>query len=235
MKKILNIFTILTLFNISLLAAGNISQSYVKQYIVNFKKIELYNSTSNKWIQVSKPGQSPIDIAGVNPNQSIGAMMAANAALTFGTYTKSRATIGNTFTIQACNSTNNACTDNTKTGNAGGVSWNNGAISITGGHTAAIAWSTIAAAAASPVATTINFSNVTLPTGASLNGSDVMIEHTLTAPFIINKSSKSPNINVTFDVNNVLKSTTLSANLDGNGNNEDWILLDFPIVHISIN
>ncbi len=221
MKLFKKLFLSIGLLPISLLAVGNIPASSVYEYKVTIKKLEVYNSTTAKWIVVSG-GAAKIDIASANAGQNIGAMISEDAAFTYGRYTKARATIGNTFDVKACTTTPNAsCSTSTMQ---------------SGGHTIIVSCTE----SATPTSQTmvVDFSdttNVTLPPEASVVGSDVQVEYILPTPLVINENSTAPNITLSFDVDNVLKSTTLGNDTCGvDGDDDNYIIVDFPRVNIDI-
>jgi len=230
MKNVLKIVSLIFCLNALLFAAGNVGKEGVAQYKVTIKKLEMYNSTTSTWIVLSDTA-STVDVASVNAGQSIASMVARDAAFTYGTYTKARATIGNNFTIQVCTTIPNAsCTNNTI--NGGGIV--NGQL-VAGGHTLATAMTGTTAANATPIDMIIDFSAIALPSGATLSGSDVVAEYNLDIAFTVNASSGSPSVSVDFNVDNIFTAVTIGANADLNGGNDNRIEIDFPTVDISIN
>jgi len=81
--------------------AGNIAHANVTQYSMTINKIEIYNSTTAKWITIASTPKT-VDIASASAGAAIGAMTNSDVTLTFGSYTKVRATVSDTFTIAAC-------------------------------------------------------------------------------------------------------------------------------------
>ena len=81
--------------------AGNIAHANVTQYSITIKKIEIYNSTTAEWITIASTPKT-VDIAIASAGAAIGSMTNSDVTLTFGTYTKTRATVSDTFTIKAC-------------------------------------------------------------------------------------------------------------------------------------
>lgn len=81
--------------------AGNISHANVSQYSVTMNKIEIYNSTTAEWITIASTPKV-VDIASADAGAAIGSMTNSGVTLTFGSYTKVRATVSDTFTIAAC-------------------------------------------------------------------------------------------------------------------------------------
>ena len=96
--------------------AGNISHANVSQYSVTINKIEIYNSTTAKWITIASTPKV-VDIASADAGAAIGSMTNSGVTLTFGSYTKVRATVSDTFTIAACSdSGGSTCTTATNQG-----------------------------------------------------------------------------------------------------------------------
>jgi len=81
--------------------AGNIAHGDVTQYSMTINKIEIYNSTTAEWITIASTPKT-VDIASASAGAAIGSMTNSDVTLTFGTYTKTRATVSDTFTIKAC-------------------------------------------------------------------------------------------------------------------------------------
>ena len=81
--------------------AGNIAHANVTQYSMTINKIEIYNSTTAEWITIASTPKT-VDIASKSAGTAIGSMTNSDVTLTFGTYTKTRATVSDTFTIKAC-------------------------------------------------------------------------------------------------------------------------------------
>jgi hypothetical protein len=81
--------------------AGNIAHANVTQYSMTINKIEIYNSTTAKWITIASTPKT-VNIASASAGAAIGSMTNSDVTLTFGTYTKTRATVSDTFTIKAC-------------------------------------------------------------------------------------------------------------------------------------
>ena len=81
--------------------AGNIAHANVTQYSMTINKIEIYNSTTAEWITIASTPKT-VDIASASAGAAIGSMTNSDVTLTFGSYTKVRATVSDTFTIAAC-------------------------------------------------------------------------------------------------------------------------------------
>lgn len=226
---------LIALLTSSLFAVGDIGQANVKQYSVNIKKLEMYNSTTSTWIVLSD-NAATVDIASGSAGADIASMISGDIPLTFGTYTQVRATIGNTFIVSAC--TSNACTN-------GSFDYT-GAITVTDGqyndgtHTVAIALTGVNLSAATPITVVVDFTDsaVTLPSGATASATEVVVPYTMSSPLILDESSTAPSISVKFDVDNVLKAGSLppGSNLDADGGGDDgYIIVDFPTVNITVN
>jgi hypothetical protein len=82
-------------------AVPNIAHANVTQYSMTINKIEIYNSTTAKWITIASTPKT-VDIASASAGAAIGSMTNSDVTLTFGSYTKVRATVSDTFTIAAC-------------------------------------------------------------------------------------------------------------------------------------
>ena len=76
-----------------------IPESQIDKFEVTYKKIELYNSTTGKWLLLSDQLQS-INIANASPSQIAG-LITSDVSLTLGTYTKIRSVINDRFTLKA--------------------------------------------------------------------------------------------------------------------------------------
>ncbi len=239
MKIILKIIVLVCLYSviasaISSSSVGNIGASGIKEYTVTIKKLEIYNSTTAKWIVLSNTSTN-IDIASASAGAAIGALISNDAAMTYGTYTKVKVKIGNTFTIKACTTAPNAsCTNNSITNSGAAVS---SGVLTSGTQQLATSMTGTNAAAATPITMTIDFTdsaNITLPAGATVVGTDLEVEQSLPAPYKASESAAAPNIDVSFDVNNIFTAKTMGANLDGNGGNDNYIIINFPSVNISL-
>lgn len=193
--------------SLSLIAAGNVPNTQVTSYTVTLKKLEIYNSTEGKWVLLSD-NSATVDIASASAGASIASMVSADAAITFGTYTKARVKIGSTFSVTACGNVGDDCTT--------------GGTAVSGGHTVAIAGDGNPVASAASVY--VDFSAVTLPSGVTLDGTDVLAEYTFSSPLAISQGSTSPSIEVNFDVNNILYFDEAL----------NYITVDFPTVAVTI-
>jgi hypothetical protein len=80
---------------------GNIAHANVSQYSLTINKIEIYNSTTDEWITIANTPKT-VNIASASAGEAIGSMTNSDVTLTFGSYTKTRATVSDTFTIKAC-------------------------------------------------------------------------------------------------------------------------------------
>jgi hypothetical protein len=89
--------------------AGNIAHANVTQYSMTINKIEIYNSTTAAWVTIASTPKT-VDIASASAGASIGSMTNADVTLPFGSYTKVKATVSDTFTIKACNDAGGSCT-----------------------------------------------------------------------------------------------------------------------------
>ena len=81
--------------------AGNIAHANVTQYSITINKIEIYNSTTAEWVTIASTPKT-VDIASASAGAAIGSMTNADVTLPFGSYTKVKATVSDTFTIKAC-------------------------------------------------------------------------------------------------------------------------------------
>jgi hypothetical protein len=220
MKTVFKLFMILLAINAF---AGNIPSDKVGEYTITIKKLEIYNSTTGKWIVLANTPAN-VDIASAQAGQTVGAMISQDAAMTYGTYTKARATLGNTFTIKACTATPSCTNGNT----------------VSGHPEAALGLTTITTLNnAQPTTITVDFTDPAIQSTLKANnaqavGSDVQIEMTLPSPITITQKSTSPNIDLSFDVNNVFTSQTLGNDVDNDGNDDDSIIIDFPEVNIAL-
>lgn len=221
MKTIFKLFMILLAINAF---AGNIPSDKVGEYTITIKKLEIYNSTTGKWIVLANTPAN-VDIASAQAGQAVGTMISQDAAMTYGTYTKARATLGNTFTIKACTATPSCTNGNTVSGHP---------------DEAALGLTTITTLNnAQPTTITVDFTDPAIQSDLKANnaqavGSDLQIEMTLPSPLTITQKSTSPNIDLSFDVNNIFTFQTLGTDVDGDGNNDDYILIDFPDLNIGL-
>jgi len=241
MKIILKIIGLIGLYSViasavTISTTAKISASSIQEYTVTIKKLEIYNSTTAKWIVLSNTSTN-IDIASAGAGAAIGAMVSNDAAMTYGTYTKVKVKVGNTFTVKACTTVpNTSCTNNAITNTTAHVS--SGVLTSTNGRQQlATAYTGTSTGAATPITMTIDFSdstNITLPAGATVVGTDVEVEQSLPTPYIASESTTAPSIDVSFDVNNIFTAKTMRQNLDGLGGNDNYIIIDFPSVNISL-
>jgi hypothetical protein len=81
--------------------SGNIAHANVTQYSITINKIEIYNSTTAEWVTIASTPKT-VDIASASAGAAIGSMTNADVTLPFGSYTKVKATVSDTFTIKAC-------------------------------------------------------------------------------------------------------------------------------------
>ena len=152
--------------------AGNIAHANVTQYSMTINKIEIYNSTTAAWVTIASTPKT-VDIAIASVGAAIGSMTNADVTLPFGSYTKVKATVSDTFTIKACSdSGGSTCTTATK------VPGNNAALVAT--SATAIAGSVI-----------VN------------SGVDLTSTITLTAPFEMTAATTGMSSTVSFNLNNV--------------------------------
>jgi hypothetical protein len=240
MKTIFKLFIILlTVHTFAFAIDTHIPASNVGEYTVTIKKLEIYNSTTGKWIILANTPAN-VDIASAGAGQAVGAMISQDAAMTYGTYTKARVTIGNTFTIKACTATP-SCTNNT----INNATITNGSMAVDisgdGQHTQHVAVATTditTLANAKPVTMTIDFTDPAIqsnfPTGAHAFNSGIQMEINFPSPLKITKASTSPNIKISFNVDRIFTFQTLGTDVDGDGNNDDYIIIDFPDLNIEL-
>jgi hypothetical protein len=220
MKFIFKLFFIFLAINAF---AGNIPSNNVAEYKITIKKLEVYNSTIGKWIVLADIPTN-VDIASANVGQEVGAMISKDAAMMYGTYTKARVTIGNIFTIKACTATPSCTNGNT----------------VSGHPEAALGLTTITTLNnAQSTTITVDFTDSTLQSNLAAHnakavGSDLQIVMNFSSPITITQKSSSPNINLSFNLNNVFTSQTLGNDVDNDGNDDDSIIIDFPEVNIAL-
>ncbi len=214
MKTIKNIL-VLTSFFIALISnASLIDESNVSKYEVNIKKIELWNNTTSSWIILSETNTGGVDIAASNAGAQVASMINADVVLTFGTYTKVRATVDDEFKVKACATSGASC--------------------MTG------LWSSGTVAASTAVGTTtpqemtylIDFANDL--SGSEMNSNSataitggVQIEYTLPTAFVMDATTVSMAADIAFDVDNIFEFTD-------NGNNTGYITINFPKVTMTL-
>ncbi len=187
MKNMIKLVCILGLMLTSLFG-GNVASSLVTRYDITIKQLEIYNSTTASWVVLSDT-ITTVDIASTTAGSDIASMVSGDISISYGTYTKARVKIGNTFTIAACGSAGDDCTD--------------GTTFVSGTHTIATA---VDANAVATAGTNIIDFTTSLPAGATLSGTDALFEYDFSAPFTLNASTKSsPSINIQFDLNNVVQ------------------------------
>jgi hypothetical protein len=139
---------------------------------MTINKIEIYNSTTAEWVTIASTPKT-VDIASASAGVAIGSMTNADVTLPFGSYTKVKATVSDTFTIKACSGNGGStCTTATK------VSGNDAALVAT--SATAIAGSVI-----------VN------------SGVDLTETITLTTPFEMTAATTGMSSTVSFDLNNV--------------------------------
>ena len=208
MKHIIAAFALL--FGLNSVAAL-IDESNVSQYKVNIKKMELWNNTTSTWHTLSETNTGYVDIAAVDAGAQVASMIDAGVILTYGTYTKARATVDDEFKVKACGTSGANCMNG---------SWASG---------------TVAAATTSGLSTPtemtylIDFSSdvpsseMTSNNATAISGG-VQMEYTFATPFVMDASTATMDIDVAFDVDNIF-------NFDTSNN---YITINFPKVTITI-
>lgn len=191
-----------------------IDESNVSQYKVNIKKMELWNNTTSTWHTLSETNTGYVDIAAVDAGAQVSSMIDAGVVLTYGTYTKARATVDDEFKVKACGASGASC----MTG-----SWASGTVAAA-----------TAAGTSTPAEMTylIDFANdvpsseMTDNDATAVSGG-VRMEYTFATPFVMSATTTGMAIDIAFDVDNIFDFTD-------NGNSTGYITINFPKVTISI-
>ena len=239
MKTMFKYFSVLIIFFNTLLFSETIN---ISEYWVVLKKLEIYNSTTKKWITVSE-GSADVNIAdpAFGPNSDIASMAAKDAAITFGTYTKVRATVANTFEAKACVDDGSgivACTngDDSDTINAHSVT---GFAPEVGLFIADTSHKDSDPNNAISTEVEIDFSKPEVtqyldPEETPVdNGTALQLEQTLSTPFIVDENTTSPSVSVKFNLNGAIE--IMANNVDYDGDSDDYMLLfGAPQIDISI-
>ncbi|MCK5111886.1 MAG: DUF4382 domain-containing protein [Arcobacteraceae bacterium] len=225
MKRLFKILSLVGLLNISLFAViQDVDASWVSEYTVTIKKIEMHNSDTNKWIILANT-EKAVNIASASAGADIADMVSGDLTIPYGTYTEVRVTLGNQFFVKACGTATNDCT----TG-ASSV-----AMAPPGSPVALVAVTTTATTPATAATSTVevdfterdNFSDLdTAMTNAKATAlaDGMRIVYTLTSPFIMGASTTSFSGNIAFDIHNILK-------WEDDGSDLMWV--DFPNVTIT--
>ncbi len=171
------VVTFFTIVNTAL--AGNIAHANVSKYEMTINKIEIYNSTTDEWITISSTAKT-IDIAPADAGATIGSMVNDDVTLSFGSYTKVRATVSDTFIIKACS-------------DSGGSTCTTADIQSGSSNSALVSTATSAASAEGSV--TVN------------GGTAVTKTVTLTTPFEMTVATTSMSSSVSFNLDNVFTYT----------------------------
>lgn len=225
MKKVFfKILSVAVLFSASLeaipsdpeLVDGAAVGRSITKYNVTINKLEVFNSETGTYVTLSDT-PTAVNIASGTAGADIAAMV-ANATIPYGTYTKTRATIANTFTINACYSATQ-CTGGTRP-TIGDTFVNN-----------AMAVATTAAAGRADTAVTIDFTNTTYVSAAilSANGATaltdgVQIIYDHPTPLIVNQNTTAFNVDVKFNLGGGVFRYNVATTS---------IYVDFPTVTIS--
>lgn len=217
MKTIKNIL-VLTSFFIALISnAALIDESNVSKYEVNIKKIELWNNTTSSWIILSETSTGSVDIAASNAGAQVASMINADVVLTFGTYTKVRATVDDEFKVKACAASGSSC----MTG-----SWSTSgtvAASTAVGTTTPQEMTYLIDFASDVSSSEMSSNNATAITGG------VQIEYTLPTAFVMDAATKSMAADIAFDVDNIFDFTD-----NENGTDTGYIRINFPKVTMTL-
>lgn len=214
MKAMKNILA-LTSFLIALISnAALIDESNVSQYKVNIKKIELWNNTTSSWITLSETNTGYVDIAASNAGSQVASMIDAGVVLTFGTYTKVRATVDDEFKVKACATSNASCLNG---------SWTSGTVAAS---------TTVGTTTASEMTYLIDFASDVTSSEMSSNGATaitggVQIIYTLPTAFVMNAATTSMTADIAFDVDNIF-------DFIDNGNSTGYIQINFPKVSMTL-
>jgi len=198
-------------FGIGNLYAGDILEAQVSEYSVTIIDISIFNSTLGTWHVVSSTSAT-VNIASAGAGAEVGSMV-GSPVLPNGTYTSAKANVSGSIGIKACWTSDTArCTDGTTTTAAGQT-----LVDVTAGGSSL--------AAATTGTSVIDFSLITLPSGATATAAGVEIIYSLSSPIIVGPSQPQQIVVISFDVDNVL---TENAGLSG-------ILPDFPGVTLEVN
>jgi len=214
MNFIRNILLTLTFFVAFNANSGLIDQSNVSQYKVNIKKLEIYNSTTSSWITLSETNTGYVDIASVDAGAQVASMVNKDVVLTFGTYTKVRATVDDEFKVKACGASSASCMNG---------SWTNGTVA---------AATDIGTTTPSEMTYLIDFANDLSSSDMTANGATaisggVQIVYTLPTAFVMDAATTGMTANILFDVDDIF-------NFTDNGNNTGYITINFPKVTMTL-
>ena len=226
MLKIKNIlFTVVaTLSSISIAATIDLDGAgTIEEYSTTINKLEFYNDTTSEWVMLSDTAKT-VNIASVTAGNAVGSMIKKGLTLKFGTYTKLKATVSGTFTLDACYDTSSTCTTGSKLSTIAGHAGND--------H-ASIASNSVANRAATIVL--VDFSNCGgclsgAPSGesrAAVSGG-VAITYTLPTAFVMNAATTSMTADIKFNIDDKL--TYVADDDDGH----KYITPAFPLVNLTV-
>lgn len=188
----------------------------ITKYNVTITKLESYNSEKGMYVTLSET-PTTVNIASATAGSDIAAMV-ANATIPYGTYTQTRVTIANTFTI-------NACIDGARC--TSGSRFTLG----TAFQNALLALANTASASRADTAITIDFSDASLSgvlagANAVATSGGVQVVYSHPTPLVVNQDTTSFSVGVDFDLGGgVFKYD--------NPGGQDVIYVNFPTVNIT--